>query len=102
MHISSFRLITATAYAADRLLARAIHDEQVSVDAVVVLDAVIDHLLEEAPHLDLAGLAAETQLTGDQLQRALQVLETHGYLGELTTHAPTAIGLWLAAAPQVA
>jgi len=65
MYTSPFRLINAAASATERLRSRAIHDEHVSVDAVVVLEALIDHFLEEAPHLDLAALAEEHQLTGE-------------------------------------
>ncbi len=102
MYTSPFRLINAAATATARLRSRAIHDEHVSVDAVVVLDALIDHFLEEAPHLDLAALAVEHQLTGEQLQGALQVLEAQGYLRELTTHAWAAFDLRAVAAPRAA
>ncbi len=87
MDIPSSHLLNAAAYATERLLARAIHDEHVSADAVVVLDAVIDHFLEEAPRLDRAALVAETQLTGEQLDHCLQALQTQGYLPQLAQYA---------------
>ena len=94
MHTTSaVRFLDASVYAVERLLAQALHDEQVDVEAVVVLDAVVDHLLEQAHPLDLQVVAAQTQLTGEQLQDALQLLEARGYLHELAAHVPSAATL---------
>jgi len=90
---SSVRFLHITTYAADRMLSQTIHDEAVSVEAVVVLDALVDHLLEQADCLDLPAVAAETRLTGQQLEEALQLLEARGYLYELATHVPAAVAL---------
>lgn len=90
---SSVRFLNAFAYAVERLLAQALHDEQVSVEAVVVLDAVVDHLLEQPRPLDLQVMAVETQLADEQLQDALQLLEARGYLSELAQYVPSAANL---------
>ncbi|WP_188539905.1 hypothetical protein [Kocuria dechangensis] len=92
MHTTSaVRFLDASAYAVERLPAQALHDEQVSMEAVVVLlETVVDHLLEHPRPLDLQVLAAQTQLTGEQLQDALQLLEARGYLCELAQYVPSA------------
>lgn len=80
-------MFAAELYAAERLLAEAIHDEHVSVDAVVVLDALSEHVTaEEAPRLD--ALAEDAQLTREELDAALGDLASLGYLQELAEHAP--------------
>ncbi|WP_298590434.1 hypothetical protein [uncultured Kocuria sp.] len=80
-------MFAAPLYAAERLLAEAIHDEHVSVDAVVVLDALAEHVTaEEAPALD--AVAENAQLTREELAAALGDLDDLGYLQELAEHAP--------------
>lgn len=89
-------MFAASLYAAERLLAEAIHDEHVSVDAVVVLDALAEHVTaEEAPSLDV--VARDAQLTPEQLDTALHDLAELGYLQELAEHAPHLSGLRAAA-----
>ena len=52
-------MFAAPVYAAERLLVEAIHDEHVSVDAVVVLDALAEHSLPlSALRASLFGTAA--------------------------------------------
>ncbi|KLU09422.1 hypothetical protein [Kocuria sp. SM24M-10] len=85
-------MFAASLYAAERLLAEAIHDEHVSVDAVVVLDALTEHVTAEAaPSLD--AVARDAQLTPGQLDTALHDLAELGYLQELAEHAPHLSGL---------
>ncbi|MFF0990971.1 hypothetical protein ACFYE1_13950 [Kocuria sp. CPCC 205315] len=80
-------MYAAPLYAAERLLAEAIHDEHVSVDAVVVLDALAEHVTaDEAPSLEAVGENA--QLTCEKLAAALGDLDDLGYLEELAEHAP--------------
>lgn len=80
-------MYAAGLYAAERLLAEAIHDEQVSVDAVVVLDALSEHVTAtEVPRLD--AVAQDAQLTREELEAALNDLDDLGYLRELAEHAP--------------
>lgn len=80
-------MYAAAVYAAERLVAEAIHDEHVSVDAVVVLDALTDHVTaEEAPALE--SVAENAQLTREELAAALGDLDDLGYLQELAEHAP--------------
>lgn len=77
-------MFAAPVYAAERLLVEAIHDEHVSVDAVVVLDALAEHVTAaEAPALEV--VAEDAQLTCAELAAALGDL---GYLQELAEHAP--------------
>ena len=96
MQTSSFRTLNAAAYAAERLLADAIHDEHVSVDAVVVLDALIDHL-GAGGAAGLETVSAEAQLTCEQFRRALSSLDALGYLAELADHIPSVADLRAAA-----
>ncbi len=87
MHTPIPHLYAAPLYAAERLLAEAIHDEHVSVDAVVVLDALAEHVTaEEGPALE--AVAENAQLTCEELTAALGDLEDLGYLQELAEHAP--------------
>ncbi|WP_344122523.1 hypothetical protein [Kocuria aegyptia] len=80
-------MFAAPLYAAERLLAEAIHDEHVSVDAVVVLDALAEHVTaEEAPALET--VAEDAQLSCEELAAALGDLDDLGYLQELAEHAP--------------
>ncbi|MFI7581075.1 hypothetical protein [Kocuria kalidii] len=87
LHTLVPRMSAAAVYAAERLLAEAIHDEHVGVDAVVVLDALAEHVTaEEAPALE--AVAENAQLTREELDAALDDLDDLGYLQELTEHAP--------------
>ena len=80
-------MFAAPVYAAERLLVEAIHDEHVSVDAVVVLDALAEHVTAaEAPALEV--VAEDAQLTCAELTAALGDLDDLGYLQELAEHAP--------------
>ncbi len=77
-------MFAAPVYAAERLLVEAIHDEHVSVDAVVVLDALAEHVTAaEAPALEV--VAEDAQLTCAELSAALGDLDD---LQELAEHAP--------------
>ncbi len=87
MHTPVPHMFAAPLYAAERLLAEAIHDEHVSVDAVVVLDALAEHVTEEEPPA-LEAVAENTQLTREELAAALGDLDDLGYLAELAEHAP--------------
>lgn len=80
-------MFAASVYAAERLLAEAIHDEHVSVDAVVVLDALAEHVTAaEAPALE--AVAENAQLSCAELTAALRDLDDLGYLQELAEYAP--------------
>lgn len=80
-------MFAAPVYAAERLLAEAIHDEHVTVDAVVVLDALAEHVTDvEAPALE--AVAENTQLSCEELTAALGDLDDLGYLQELAEYAP--------------
>jgi len=86
------RLLDVARYAAERILAEAVHDERVGVDAVVALDALTDRL-GGAGVPDLADVARDAQLTREQLRRALTDLEDLGYLRQLAAHDPSLAGL---------